>query len=130
MRNVKMPFILFFIAGMIPTAQELQQRSKLRGQIGMRNASKVDPNHACEPCDGVAGAVPEQYAKKFPTYEACIAAFDKKLEDAAKIAGDKPAPKPAAQPSAEIKKGDDGKPTNLPGGDGKLPAWPGTQPKP
>jgi hypothetical protein len=115
----KLPFILFFLADAVATPKELAAASKIRGRIGYRNAQYVDPDHGCEPCDGVAGAVPPQYAKKFPSAEKAVKDFDARLEAAAKAAdsaaveASKPAPAPAGGTGAAPAGFD-----KLPGGDG------------
>lgn len=142
MKTPKLPFILFFLKGGIPTAEELAAASKIRGRVGYRNGSVVNDGEATEPCDGVAGTVPKAY-KKLPTAEQAIANFDKKLEEATKAAkalvGERPPVNPAnaqgkqgvaggvvstpaaagGNSEATAPKGFD----NLPGGDGKPPAW-------
>jgi hypothetical protein len=118
MKSPKQPFILFFLAGMVPTPAELVEAGKIRGRVGHRNASVVNAGDVPEPCDGVAGKVPEPY-KKMPTAAQAIAAYDKRLEDAAKTAAslvDKP---PTVKPASAggglpAPKGFE----NLPGGDG------------
>lgn len=120
MKSLKQPFILFFVAGMVPTAKELAEAGKLRARVGYRNASVVREEDAPEPCDGVAGMVPAAY-KKFPKAEAAIAAYDKKLDDAAKAADaavGKPPTKTAPGPATGVPKGFE----SLPGGDGSVGA--------
>jgi len=127
MKVLKQPFILFFIAGVKPTPEELKAVSLIQGRIGMRNASRVNPEDKAEPCDGVAGSVPEGFYRKLPTADEAIARFRKSVEDAANLVGDKPAPKPKTPPKPEADKKDGDKTPagfdNLPGGDGKPPAW-------
>lgn len=122
MKTLKQPFVLFFLAGMVPTPEELVEAGKLRARVGYRNASVVSPEDAPEPCDGVAGKVPPTY-RKFPTADAAIAAYDKKLAEAAKKAestvGKPPVAKSAPGPGAG--KAPEGF-ENLPGGDGSLGA--------
>lgn len=121
MKTLKQPFILFFLAGMVPTPKELAEAGKLRARVGYRNASVVNSEDAPEPCDGVAGQVPSPY-KKFPTAEQAVASYDKKLEEAAKKAeaavGKPPVAKPAAGAGGKAPEGFQ----NLPGGDGSLGA--------
>lgn len=120
MKTLKQPFVLFFLAGMVPTPQELADAGKLRARVGYRNASVVQPEDAPEPCDGVAGAVPPTY-KKFPTAEEAIAAYDRKLEEAAKKADAAVGKPPVAKPGPGAGKAPQGF-ENLPGGDGSLGA--------
>lgn len=120
MKYPKAPVILYFIAGVRPTKEDILKSTKLRGKVSYRNASAVGSEEACEPCDGVSGAVPDTY-KKHPSAEQAIATYDADFEAASKLIEDSPAPVvPSAKSDA---KDQDGKPTNLPGGDGKLPAW-------
>lgn len=140
MKSLKQPFILFFVAGMVPTPKERSAAQKLRGQVGWRNASAINEEDAPEPCDGVAALsrdlIPSNY-KKFPTAESAIAKFDKELDDAVKLVGDQPPPQRAAATNntvagtANAPAGPDDKAPagfeKLPGGDPKPPAW-GTPP--
>lgn len=125
MKTLKQPFILFFLAGMVPTPAELIEAAKIRGRVGMRNASVVSDEHVAEPCDGVAGSIPTPY-KKLPTAAQAIAAYDAKVEQAAKSAAalvDKPPTRKPASAGGGIQpppapKGFEG----LPGGDGSVGA--------
>lgn len=120
MKTLKQPFVLFFVAGMVPTPEELQAATQLRARVGYRNASVVNDTDVAEPCDGVAGKVPTPY-KKFPTAEAAIANYDKRIAEATKIANATVGTPPAATPpgpAASVPKGFE----NLPGGDGSLGA--------
>lgn len=54
---------LYFIRGSIPTKEEREAAKKL-GITAFRNAQlAADPSDPIEPCDAVAGAVPDRYAK-------------------------------------------------------------------
>ena len=53
--------ILFFIAGMAPTEEELVESRKI-GICTFRNASNYDAVTSAETCDFVAGLVPALYA--------------------------------------------------------------------
>ena len=52
--------ILFFINGSVPTEAEKKSASEIEGSVVFRNA-KFAGNEPPEPCDGVVGAVPENY---------------------------------------------------------------------
>ena len=54
---------LYFTQGAIPTKEEREAAKKL-GITAFRNARlAADPSDPIEPCDAVAGAVPDRYAK-------------------------------------------------------------------
>jgi len=58
----KLPVVLFFIAGPVPTEEEQAQAEALEGvNVKFRNASLVLPGHSPEAFDDVAGLVPEIY---------------------------------------------------------------------
>lgn len=62
---MKMPKILFFIAGMTPTAAENEAALEI-GAVAMRNRSLIQDTDNPEVCDAVAGEViPKPYAR-FP----------------------------------------------------------------
>lgn len=66
------PRILFFIAGSTPTDEEFEAAQKYLPNMAFRNAAFVDASASVgslEHCDGVAGMVPEVYAKNRPTAE-------------------------------------------------------------
>lgn len=56
--KIKIPTVLFFTLGMVPTEEELAQGLAARARF--RNASLHQ--NVVEKCDFVMGAVPEQYA--------------------------------------------------------------------
>lgn len=77
---MKMPKILFFIAGMAPTVEEAETALDI-GAVAMRNRSVIMPTDNPEAADAVAGEViPEPY-KDYPVV--------KSLADAIKIVRDK-----------------------------------------
>lgn len=80
------PQILFFIAGTMPTAKDEADALMLGPNVSFRNASLIVPAATLEKCDGVAGCVPECYAKAFPSAEEAIATFQKEINEAAKVA--------------------------------------------
>lgn len=58
--------ILYFIAGAVPTKQDLERADELSTKdtrVLFRNASFVTPSDSIELNDGLAGAVPERYAQ-------------------------------------------------------------------
>lgn len=59
--------ILFFIKSAVPTESEKSQASEIVGNVVFRNA-KFAGGEPPEPCEGVAGCVPENY-KKFEGIE-------------------------------------------------------------
>ena len=63
MANIKkLPVVLFFIAGPVPTEEEQEQAEAIEGaNVKFRNASLVLPGHSPEAFDDVAGLVPEVY---------------------------------------------------------------------
>lgn len=66
------PRILFFIAGATPTDDEFEAAQKYLPNMAFRNAAFVPPDAtvgSLEQCDGVAGLVPEIYAKNRATAE-------------------------------------------------------------
>jgi hypothetical protein len=79
---MKMPKILFFIAGMAPTPEEAEAAIDI-GAVAMRNRSAIMPTDNPEKADAVAsadGVIPEPY-KDYPVV--------KSLADAIKIVRDK-----------------------------------------
>lgn len=59
----RLPRILFFIEGAVPSESEMNEAKGMPGNVSFRNASLVDPigDSALEECDGVAGKVPPRY---------------------------------------------------------------------
>lgn len=96
---MKLPYILFFIKGPFPSKEDNAAKAAINGaKVVFRNAKAVPTeNHALETCDGVAGSVPDIYAKTFPKAETAIAAYNETLKALSQKVGDVPAPKkPAA----------------------------------
>lgn len=122
----KLPFILFFVAGAVPTTKEIAAATKLRGRVAYRNASAVSVTEGVEPCDGVAGCVPDNYKAKYMSAEKAISLFDKRMEEAEKIAASTVGKPPVkASPTAPKDPAVTGVPKefqNLPGGDGSVGA--------
>lgn len=95
MNSMKPVRILFFIAGVVPTAEEQQAAAELNGaQVVFRNASAVPAEkHSLEICDGVAGEVPDLYAEAFPDAAEAIKKRKEELKALASKVGDSAAPK-------------------------------------
>ena len=58
----KSPKVLYFIHGAVPSEKELADAKLYGNNVAYRNAQFATSGAAPEPCDGVAGAVPEAYA--------------------------------------------------------------------
>lgn len=64
MSGYKIPVILFFIAGMTPTDDEVAEANAI-GYVRFRNVSAMLPTDKPERCDAVAGSlIPVTYADK------------------------------------------------------------------
>lgn len=83
--------ILFFIAGAVPTDEEYDGAADLKANVAFRNAQHIPAEGALEACDGVAGLVPERYAKAFPDAAEAIKKKDAERKAAQKNTGDRPA---------------------------------------
>ena len=55
---------LYFISGVAPTAEQQEEADNIPGVVCFRNALKHRDEDALEDFDGVAGDVPEKYAKE------------------------------------------------------------------
>jgi hypothetical protein len=84
--------ILFFINGAVPTQEDYTAAAKLAANVSFRNANAVPSEGALEACDGVAGHVPERYAKAYPEASEAIKLKDKAYRDSLKNSGDTLAP--------------------------------------
>lgn len=122
--------ILFFVDGPAPSADDFVAAAELKATVVFRNARAVPSEpHSLEICDGVAGKVPEIYAKAYPEAEKAIAKKAEELKALSSKVGDTPAPKPTGKGASNKPEGDkkpegDGKPATPPaGGDSKPPAW-------
>lgn len=101
---IKKAIILFFINGVLPTDKDRAAAAELEqfAYVRFRNASAVPTEqHALEICDGVAGDVPEIYAKRFPTAEKAIKAKEAEKKALQEKVADKPAPKAPAKAAAK-----------------------------
>lgn len=79
--STKFPFILFFLADAMPTPEEQYEADALAPcRVGFRNARMAGAPGALEKCDGVAGKVPEAYAKAYPTAEEAVETYMEKRE--------------------------------------------------
>ncbi len=99
---MKLPFILFFIKGPFPSKQDLASKAEIesdKAKVCFRNSLHVPAeSHALEVCDGVAGAVPEIYAKRFPKAEVAIKVYKESLKILSQKVGDVSAPKNNPKP--------------------------------
>ena len=118
MEPIKPAKILYFIDGPVPTKADYAGAYALApGNVVYRNSQHVPAEpHALEQCDGVAGNVPEIYAKAFPKAEEALAKKKAEFDKLAEKVGDEAAPKAAKTPN---------KPAT-----GDKPAWPGGGAKP
>lgn len=57
------PRILFFIQGSVPTAEQIDEATKLGRNVAFRNVNFIRPDDFIEDFDDVAGVVPSQYAE-------------------------------------------------------------------
>lgn len=82
----KMPRILFFVGGVMPTDDEIDHAEELAPmRVSFRNANLVPDTGALEHCDGWAGdATPKRYRKAFGTAEEAGEAYGK-ARDAARV---------------------------------------------
>lgn len=69
------PRILYFIKGVMPSAEAQEVAEEFGPNVAFRNANFVPSSGALEACDGVAGDVPETY-KNLPTAEEAIEKFE------------------------------------------------------
>lgn len=117
---MKMPHILFFIAGMSPTNAEAEAALEI-GVVAYRNANVIGKDDRAEKCDAVAGdpaIIPAPYADKpvVKTLSAAVAIMREK-QKAANVAATRQL---AEQPSPEAfaAEGEKGKEASAPGGSG------------
>ena len=106
MTKLKLAVILYFVDGYAPTPEDLIKAQELGGDIKFRNARMVDvdSDEGLEECDGVAGAVPSNYAEKYPRAEEVQEARKAEFAKMSEKVGDKPVPK--AGEATEGAKGD------------------------
>lgn len=72
----RVPRILFFIKGTLPTLEEqLEAEDLAPARVSFRNANLVREEGALEICDGVTGEVPARYKKAYPTAKKALEGF-------------------------------------------------------
>lgn len=124
---MKLPKILFFIAGMAPTIEESEAALDI-GMVAMRNRSLIGPHDNPEACDAVAGEViPPPYAR-FPVVKTLAQAVaivrDKQKAENAKQVAFLAQGAPAAATSVGNPAAGKGTPSPDAGLGGKPPAKP------
>ena len=98
------PKILYFHAGRKATLEQIAEASTFAADVLFRNADRVSGHP--EPCDGVAGDVPELYAS-FPKAKDAIEKWQKELAEMRKATGEKEPPKTSK--SSKVKPWEEGK---------------------
>lgn len=90
---LKHPRILYFLNGPVTKPADAAAAMKLGSNVSFRNALLIDPTECLEPCDGVAGFVPDNYAAAYPKGAKVMADFVASLGDVPKPAegGEEPA---------------------------------------
>lgn len=96
--NITLPKILYFTASHTPSAAETYDAMMLGVAVEFRNAMFVTDSG--EPCDGVAGAVPDVYLKH-PTAKDAISAFKKRVKVARDAVADVGIPDADDQPDPD-----------------------------
>ena len=91
---MKLPVILYFIKGPLPSEADVKKASSYDGsaKVVYRNGNHVEDTDSLELCDGVAGAVPARYKEKFPSAEDAVKSFKKEKKDLSDRVGDEEAP--------------------------------------
>lgn len=84
--------ILFFVAGVAPSAKDFAAAEKIGADVVFRNANAVPADGALEIADGVAGAVPPRYKEAYPTAEEAVELKKIEQKELAAIHGDSRAP--------------------------------------
>lgn len=92
------PRILYFIKGVMPSAEAQEVAEEYGPNVAFRNANFVPSSGALEACDGVAGDVPDTY-KDLPTAEEALSKF----EEERKAANEKNAKREKAKAEAKAK---------------------------
>lgn len=124
------PKILFFVDGVSPSPEDMEEAAKLSGSVVFRNARAVPAEGALENCDGVAGCVPPRYEEAYDDAETAIEKHAAKIKALAEKVGDEPAPQKPAK-AGKGAKGGEGQGNNAsgasgapaPAGGGSAPAW-------
>ena len=79
----KLPRVLFFIDGSVPTFEEQLEAEKMAPcRVSFRNARLVPEEGALEDCDAVAGKVPKRYKEARPTVKQAVEQFEKERKEA------------------------------------------------
>ncbi|AJD83164.1 hypothetical protein [Paracoccus phage vB_PmaS-R3] len=80
----RIPRILFFIKGTLPTLEQSLEADKLAPmRVSFRNANLVPEDGALEACDGWHGEdTPKRYRKAYPTAEEAAENYTKAREEA------------------------------------------------
>lgn len=85
MQSIDLPKILFFTEGHNPTADEQREALSLGVAVRWRNA--MYGSLETEPCDGVAGAIPENYAG-VPKAKDALKSYNERVKQAAALVND------------------------------------------
>lgn len=85
MANKRYPRILYFIKGVMPSAEAVEVAEQYGPNVAFRNANFASSAGAPEKCDGVAGDIPEAYAK-LPKAKDALKDFEEKRKAAAEKA--------------------------------------------
>jgi hypothetical protein len=134
MAKAKQPKTIYFLAGIEPTATELEDAERFMPGVVFRVASKVAPDSPIEPFDAVAGMIPDAYANSDGKPAPSLRKWEKRQlsRQAATADEDKPAAKPdrrsKAPVAAQIPSIDD--PTPQGGPWGAAPVAPAPAPAP
>lgn len=104
MAILKLPVILYFINGPLPSEGDKKEAEKLDGKakVVYRNAYHVEATDALEKCDGVMGAVPPRYKEKYPSASEAIKGYEEEKKNLTERVGDEPAPKVTNVPSESV----------------------------
>ncbi len=94
------PRILFFIKGVMPSAEAMEVSEKFGPNVAFRNANFVPSSGSIEKCDGVAGEIPELY-KECPTAEEALKKFEAERKEAAEKASKRAKAKEEADAKAK-----------------------------
>lgn len=106
--------ILFFIKGMVPTSEDLEQASKI-GTKSFRNIQYTTPEQPMEECAGVAGCAPSYYRAKFPYVEL--------PQEPKPVTNPAPEVKPTEEPSISLTVPPDVKPAEIKSTAVSVPPW-------
>lgn len=63
----RLPKVLFFTKGIVPSDEEIAFAEKIEANVAYRNSQQVPPSKSgLESCDAVCGYAPKQYVDRFP----------------------------------------------------------------